>query len=158
MTRLTLKPRDSASSGGKVWGVPAERLAKLKELAREMRRNPTEAEERLWTRLSAAQLGGCKFQRKQVVGSAIVDFACSSRWLVVNVDGETANPELDAIRDRKLTSVGIRVLRFSATQIMDDPDGECDAILAELQKPFDRKAAARNAAQFHSDASQGREA
>ena len=115
-----------------------------------MRRNPTEPEKRLWARLANSQLGGCKFRRQEVVGTAIVDFACPSRWLVVEVDGEThSNPEVDAIRDRKLTEIGIRVLHFTNSQVMQELDSVCEAILLELQKPFDRRAAMRAAALPH---------
>ncbi|MCK9540885.1 MAG: DUF559 domain-containing protein [Novosphingobium sp.] len=148
--RKTLKLRDTASSGGKGWGISAARLDKLQDYAREMRRNPTESEQRLWTRLANGQLGGFKFRRQAVVGSAIVDFACPARWLCVEIDGEThVNPEVDALRDRKLTDVGLRVLRFTNRQVMEELDGVCEAILLELQKPFDRRTAARNAATPH---------
>jgi len=135
---------------GRGWGISASRLDTLHERAREMRRNPTEPEKRLWSRLKGSQLGGFKFRRQEVVGSAIVDFACPSRWICVEVDGEThVNPEVDALRDRKLTDVGIRVLRFTNLQVMEQLDGVCEAILLELQKPFDRKEAARQAALPH---------
>jgi very-short-patch-repair endonuclease len=135
---------------GRGWGISASRLATLKERAREMRRNPTEPEKRLWARLKSSQLGGFKFRRQEVVGSAIVDFACPTRWLCVEVDGEThVNPEVDALRDRKLTDIGIRVLRFTNQQVMQELDGVCEAILVELQKPFDRRQAARQAALPH---------
>ncbi len=154
-TRPKLTLRDEAhrtntpplQGRGRGWGISAERLARLHEYARDMRRNPTEPERLLWSRLKGQQLGGFKFRRQQVVGSAIVDFACPARWLCVEVDGEThVNPEVDALRDRKLTDVGLRVLRFSNRQVMEELDGVCEAILLELQKPFDRREAQRQAA------------
>jgi len=150
VTRKTLTLPDEArrtnspplQGRGKGWGISAERLDKLHDYAREMRRNPTEPEKRLWKRLAGGQLGGFKFRRQQVIGTAIADFACPARWLVVEIDGDThANPEVDAIRDRKLADAGIRVLRFANVQVMQELDGVCAAILLELQKPLDRKAA-----------------
>ncbi len=52
-----------------------------------MRRNPTEAQKALWERLSDKQIG-YNFNREVVVGSAIVDFACKTRWLVVETGGK----------------------------------------------------------------------
>lgn len=135
------------------WGVTGKRLDRLKDMARVRRRDPSEAEKLLWSGLKDQKLGGFKFKRHQIVGSAIVDFACPARWLVVEISGPDANAELDALKDRKLGDVGIRVLRFSDEAVMGDADGVLQTILAELQKPFDRKAALRRAANPHPNSS-----
>jgi very-short-patch-repair endonuclease len=121
------------------WNVSETRRERLKEMARAMRREPTEAEKALWTRLANQRLGGFKFHRQVVIGSTIVDFACPARWLVVEVNGD-ANAEVSAIQDKKLADVGIRVLRFTDEQVLGDDEPVVAAILAELQKPFDRRA------------------
>jgi hypothetical protein len=54
--------------------VSETRRERLKEMARAMRREPTEAEKALWTRLASQKLGGFKFHRQVVIGSTIVDF------------------------------------------------------------------------------------
>jgi len=121
------------------WGVSAARLERLRDHARSMRRNPTEPERVLWEKLQGQKLGGFKFQRQRVVGSAIADFACPARWLVVEVDGDAHDtPAIDALQDKKLTDVGLRVLRFTAEAVMNDVDSVAAAILAELQKPFEK--------------------
>jgi very-short-patch-repair endonuclease len=121
------------------WNVSETRRERLKEMARAMRREPTEAEKALWARLTGQKLGGFKFHRKIVVGSTIVDFACPARWLVVEIAGDT-RAEVVAIQDRKLSDVGIRVLRFTEAQVLEDIEPVTTAILEELQKPFDRRA------------------
>jgi very-short-patch-repair endonuclease len=121
------------------WNVSETRRERLKEMARTNRRNPTEAEKALWPRLAGQKLGGFKFHRQVVVGSAIVDFACPARWLVVEISGE-ANPQVEALQDSKLTDVGVRVLRFSEDQALSETDAVVASILAEVQKPFDRRA------------------
>ena len=121
------------------WNVSETRRERLKEMARAMRREPTEAEKALWARLAGQKLGGFKFHRQVVIGSTVVDFACPARWLVVEISGE-ASAELAALQDKKLADVGIRVLRFSDGQVLEDADAVVAAILAELQKPFDRRA------------------
>jgi very-short-patch-repair endonuclease len=134
------------------WNVSETRRARLKEMARTLRREPTDAEKALWTKLANQKVGGFKFHRQVVVGSTIVDFACPSRWLVVEIAGDT-NPEVVAIQDRKLTDVGIRVLRFSEAQVLENVEAVVAAILEELQKPFDRRAErAANAAGRPKDA------
>jgi len=121
------------------WNVSETRRERLKEMARAMRREPTEAEKALWKRLASQKLGGFKFHRQVVIGSTIVDFACPARWLVVEVSGDT-NAEVSAIQDSKLAQVGIRVLRFTDEQVLEDGEPVAAAILEELKKPFDRRA------------------
>ena len=148
------------------WNVSETRRERLKEMARAMRREPTEAEKALWAQLANQKLGGFKFHRQVVIGSTIVDFACPARWLVVEITGETT-AELAALQDKKLADVGVRVLRFSDEQVLEDGDAVVAATLAELQKPFDRRkelkanASGRRAAEdetvFDTDADEGSE-
>src|ERR1700739_368354 len=42
--------------------------------SRELRKNPTDAECKLWRHLRSRQVGGYKFRRQYVLGSYIVDF------------------------------------------------------------------------------------
>ena len=81
----------SAADRTRAWKVSASRQEALKERARDMRRNPTEAQKALWERLKDKQCG-FTFNREVVMGSAIVDFACKTRWLVVEV-GDTEGPQ-----------------------------------------------------------------
>ena len=126
-----------------VFNVTGARLEKLKERARDLRRHPTEAQQALWTELSGARLGGVKFMRQSVVGSVIVDFACPSRWIVVSLSGADSNAEVDALQDKKLADVGIRVLRFSDAEVLAEVDTVVKAINTEVNKPFDKRAARR---------------
>ena len=85
---------------------------------------------------------------------------------MVEITGETT-AELAALQDKKLADVGVRVLRFSDEQVLEDGDAVVAATLAELQKPFDRRkelkanASGRRAAEdetvFDTDADEGSE-
>jgi len=55
--------------------------------ARELRKNPTEAERLLWHDLRLRQLGWNKFRRQQPLGPYIVDFVCLEKRLVIELDG-----------------------------------------------------------------------
>ena len=129
--------RDSADAA-RAWNVSPKRAAELKQQARAMRRNPTAAQQALWERLKDKQCG-FTFNREVMMGSAIVDFACKTRWLVVETGSEgEVDDTIAALSDRKLRDVGVRVLRFSDRQVMEDLDGVVAQIKAELQKPFER--------------------
>jgi very-short-patch-repair endonuclease len=139
------------------WNVSDTRRERLKEMARAMRREPTEAESALWARLAGQKVGGFKFHRQVVIGSTVVDFACPARWLVIEISGDTT-AELAALQDQKLADVGIRVLRFSEAQAREDGDAVIAAVLAELQKPFDRRKAVKANVAGRSPATVGEEA
>ena len=57
------------------------------ERARRLRRDPTDAEKKLWYRIRARSLGGHKFVRQEPIGPYVVDFVCREQRLVVEVDG-----------------------------------------------------------------------
>ncbi|OYW47112.1 MAG: hypothetical protein B7Z08_07700 [Sphingomonadales bacterium 32-68-7] len=135
------RSRDAAGAA-RSWNVSAARAESIKDRARDLRRNPTPAHSALWERLKDKQCG-FTFNRQVVMGSAVVDFACKTRWLVVEIGGtgEDAEATLAALSDRKLTDVGVRVLRFADEQVLSEIDSVVAAIKQELQKPFDRPGA-----------------
>ena len=130
--------REVGGDRTRAWTVSPARADALKQRARDMRRNPTEAQKALWERLKDKQCG-FTFNREVVMGSAIVDFACKTRWLVVETGGDSeSETTLAALSDRKLTDVGVRVLRFSDDEVLGNVDAVVKAIKDELQKPFER--------------------
>ena len=130
--------REAGGDRTRAWTVSPARAEALKQRARDMRRNPTEAQRVLWERLKDKQCG-FTFNREVVMGSAIVDFACKTRWLVVEV-GDTEGPQatIAELSDRKLREVGVRVMRFADAEVLADTDAVVKAIKDELQKPFEK--------------------
>jgi len=94
----------------------------LKQLSRKLRKNMTEAERRLWAKIRMKQLKGCQFYRQKPIGDYIVDFFCSRAKLVIEVDGSHhlvgGTIEYDRIREEYLSSIGLRVLRFTNTDVL----------------------------------------
>ena len=130
--------REVGGDKTRAWTVSPGRAEQLKQRARDMRRNPTEAQRVLWERLKDKQCG-FTFNREVVMGSAIVDFACKTRWLVVETGGDSeSETTLAALSDRKLTDVGVRVMRFADDAVLADTDAVVKAIKDELQKPFEK--------------------
>ncbi len=103
---------------------------KLKPLARQMRHEPTRAEDALWQRLRNRQIAGHKFRRQHSIDRFIVDFYCADAQLIIEVDGAVHDftPEEDAIRQEFLESLGLRVIRFTNDQVLDDIAAVLDAI------------------------------
>jgi len=83
------------------------------ERARQLRRNQTDAERKLWSRLRAAQLG-VKFRRQHPVAGYYADFCCIEHRLIVELDGgqHVEQQAYDEQRTKDLQAAGFRVLRF----------------------------------------------
>lgn len=100
--------------------------------ARELRRDMTDAERLLWRHLRASQLG-YRFRRQHPIGPYIVDFACLSAKLVIELDGgQHADSASDAHRDAFLRRQGFRVLRFWNNEVLQNPEGALGMILQQL--------------------------
>ena len=95
-------------------------------------RNAATAEERLlWERLREVRL---RFTRQLPLGGYIVDFACRTAKIVVELDG---SQHLDAVdydtrRTAVLEGLGWRVLRFWNSDVRDNPDGVAEAIMSAV--------------------------
>jgi very-short-patch-repair endonuclease len=104
--------------------------------ARELRRNATDAERKLWYQLRRRQVEGFRFRRQVPLGPYIVDFACLSAKLIVELDGgqhgEDENIAKDAKRTAWLNGQGFRVLRFWNLDVLQAMEGVWDAIAAAL--------------------------
>ncbi|MCF7965400.1 endonuclease domain-containing protein [Methylobacter sp. Wu8] len=102
----------------------------MKELARSLRRNQTDAEQVMWGRLRNRQMLGCKFRRQQVIGSYIADFLCMEPKIIIELDGSQhwEQQEYDEQRSRYLQSVGYRVLRFWNNEVLQETEAVLEAI------------------------------
>jgi very-short-patch-repair endonuclease len=101
--------------------------------ARRLRKNPTEAEKRLWSRLRGKQLGGFRFRRQSPIGPYVVDFVCPAAKLVVEVDGGQHSETADAERAGWLESNGYRVIRFWNNDVLENMDGVIEEIVKVLR-------------------------
>ena len=102
----------------------------LKPRARLLRRDPTPAERKLWFEfLRTHQL---RFTRQKPLGRYVADFYCSCMRLVVELDGDshfTAQGErYDRVRTEALEREGIRVLRFTNAEVIEQFEGVCRRI------------------------------
>ena len=102
-----------------------------------MRRNPTEWEKRLWRALSNRQIG-FKFRRQAVFYPYICGFFCPSKGLIVEVDGDTHDPEYDANRNGRLEGKGFKVIHFTNLEVRDNVEGVIEHLLTVLKAQRDR--------------------
>jgi very-short-patch-repair endonuclease len=107
------------------------------EYARQLRREQTDAEGRLWAQLRLRRLGGYRFRRQFPIGNFIVDFCCREKHLVVEVDGGQHLERAAADRNRSelIEARGYRVLRFWNSDVLSNMEGVLEQILSALETP-----------------------
>ena len=114
-------------------------FAGLVELARELRRKQTSAEELLWSILRNRQLLGFKFRRQHQFGRYVSDFYCREAQLVVECDGFIHDLNEgwhhDRNRDAYMIAQGLRVLRFSNERVLNETETVLEEIAGLLVKP-----------------------
>jgi very-short-patch-repair endonuclease len=114
-------------------------FAGLENLARELRENQTTAEALFWQILRNRKLLGFKFRRQHQFGDYIADFYCHEGRLVIECDGSVHDRieqwHHDQNRDAYLIAQGLRVLRFTNDQILNDTEKVLEKISKYLPSP-----------------------
>lgn len=100
--------------------------------SRELRRNQTSAEAKLWFYIRNRQVGGYKFVRQAPVVGYFADSLCRELKLILEIDGATHSTEIELARDARRTEVlraaGYDVMRILNDDIHNGLDGVIDAI------------------------------
>ena len=102
----------------------------LVPLAKNLRKNMTKEERHLW--YDYLRSYPVRFLRQRVLGKYIADFYCAKAQLVIELDGSQHymddHPEMDSQRTAFLENYGIKVIRFSNTDINRNFSGVCEYI------------------------------
>ncbi|MGV3637150.1 MAG: leucine--tRNA ligase [Flavobacteriales bacterium] len=106
---------------------------KLQAYARDMRKEPTEAEEKLWQELRGYATGG-RIRRQHVIDRYIVDLVSLPKRLVIEVDGGVHDnrSEEDAARTERLNQFGFDVIRFTNDEVLNELPRVVESIKATL--------------------------
>lgn len=109
--------------------------------ARYLRHNMTDAERRLWRELRGLKQNGLHFRRQVPIDHYIVDFACLSARVIIEVDGGQHNKQegirRDSIRDAYLKEQGFQVLRFWNNDVLQNTEGVMEVMMAALGRDDD---------------------
>lgn len=107
--------------------------------ARQLRRNRTEAEDKLWYALRE-QLPAYKWRFQVPFRPYLVDFACLKAKLIIEVDGGQHDERraCDERRTRHLEALGYRVLRFWNHDVLGNTDGVLATIATALPQGAER--------------------
>ena len=109
----------------------------LKSNAQRLRKEMTDSERILWSRLRGKQILDVQFYRQKTIGNYIVDFYAAKVKVVLEVDGSQHmnedHEEKDKKRDIYLKNQGLEVLRFNNLQVLQ----EIDAVMEVIYKIVD---------------------
>ena len=104
--------------------------------ARNLRRQSTDAEKKLWWHLRHLPIERSHFRRQATIGPYYADFACHRSRIVIEIDGGQHADDRQAARDAKrtahLNSRGYRVLRFWNNEVLTNVEGVMAVILATI--------------------------
>jgi len=110
----------------------------IKEPARSLRTNMTDAEQALWRHVRRKQMHGTQFYRQKPLLSFVVDFYCPAAKLVIEIDGsqhcEDEHRATDQARDAALARLGLLVLRFDNRQVLLETDAVLGVIDAAVKE------------------------
>ena len=94
---------------------------KLKQYARELRKNSTLAEVLLWNNIKNRALG-VQFHRQVPMLDYIVDFYCHELMLAIEIDGNSHDYRYfeDKNRQNKLEEYGVKFIRFNDLDVKNN--------------------------------------
>ncbi len=109
------------------------------EKASKLRKNMTEPERRVWNKLlSKSKLEQLRFLKQRPVGHYIVDFFCSKLLLAIEIDGNShftkEGVEYDKQRTHYLSLYGIKVIRYTNKEVMENIEGVFIDLKEQIKK------------------------
>jgi very-short-patch-repair endonuclease len=109
-------------------------VVSVKDKARALRKNQTDAELVLWQLLRGKRMKDLKFRRQHPIPPYIVDFICTEKKLIIEADGgqHADAVEYDKKRTIFLESKGYTVIRFWNNEILTNIDGVYQVIQKHL--------------------------
>jgi very-short-patch-repair endonuclease len=127
--------RSSVTGEGFAPQAPSHRptAKRIRNFAKKMRREPTDAELAMWRLLRDRRLQRYKFRRQVPFQKFILDFVCFEKRMVVEIDGsQHASSVRDAARDPILIAEGFQIERYWNNDVLLQPSAVLEDIFAKL--------------------------
>lgn len=131
---LTLNPSPQEEGGQRGEEPMPEYNKKHLKFAKQMRKQPTEAEAAMWDLFRNNQLG-VKIRRQQPIDQFICDFVCFSKKLIIEIDGEIheKQKDYDAQRTEILNGLGYDIIRFTNKEVEENRFSVRDIVEKRIQ-------------------------
>lgn len=125
-------PAQSGSAGA---DLRQEAPRRHRGFAKQMRKNPSDAERSMWAILKDGRLAQFKFRRQVPIGPHVADFVCYASRLIIELDtGQQGENAGDLTRDEWLAAKGFSVLRVRISELTQNRDGVLDTVLHKLEE------------------------
>jgi very-short-patch-repair endonuclease len=127
--------RSSATGQGYVPQPPRHRptARRIRNFAKKMRHQPTDAEAAMWRLLRDRRLELFKFRRQVPFQSYILDFVCFEKRLIIEIDGsQHASSQRDQVREAALIAEGFKIARYWNNDVLQQRLSVLEDILAKL--------------------------
>ncbi len=115
----------------------------LKDFAKANRKNPTEAEEKLWDAVRNRNIDGYKIRRQHPIAGFIPDFVCLDKKLIIEIDGEYHSEDeqlkYDQQRTKWLNEYNYSLLRFTNEEVLININTVIEKIKEALSKVVQTK-------------------
>jgi very-short-patch-repair endonuclease len=106
---------------------------RLRQFAKNMRHEPTDAEAAMWRLLRDRRLSAFKFRRQVPFKNFILDFVCFEKRLVIEIDGsQHVESRHDAVREAALSAEGFSIERYWNNDVLQQPASVLEDILAKV--------------------------
>lgn len=106
-------------------------------IRRQLRKNLTEPEKILWSKLSRKSFSGIKFRRQHGIDNYVVDFYCPDKKLIIEVDGdshtEVESLRKDKVRTKYLASLGYKIVRYNNRDVLYNIEGVLEDLDTKLK-------------------------
>ena len=111
---------------------------RIRNFAKRMRQEPTDAEAKMWRLLRDRRLTHLKFRRQAPFQNLILDFVCFEKRFIVEIDGsQHADSERDVARDALLAAEGFRIVRYWNNDVLQQPTAVLEDIFVKLAEPIE---------------------
>jgi very-short-patch-repair endonuclease len=109
---------------------------RIRNFAKKMRREPTDAEAAMWRLLRDRRFALFKFRRQVPFQDFVLDFVCFEKRIIIEIDGsQHASSERDTARETILMAEGFRIARYWNNDVLQRPSAVLEDILAKLAEP-----------------------
>ena len=94
----------------------------------------------LWSQIRAKQIKNCRFRRQYGIGKFVVDFYAPRQKIAIELDGDShfesdQAESYDQSRERFIKSLGIKILRFTNSDIYESLDHVLEIIENSIKTP-----------------------
>jgi very-short-patch-repair endonuclease len=130
--------RSEATGEGFAPQAPSHRpvVKRIRNFAKKMRREPTDAELAMWRLLRDRRLSQYKFRRQVPFQKFILDFVCFEKRLIIEIDGsQHASSTRDEAGDAVLIAEGFRIERYWNNDVLQQPSAVLEDIFTKFAKP-----------------------